>query len=147
MNLLTHIRRKRKRQRKRKPFKRNIFNHISSIVREYGLDKNFLKVLETAEKDLPKTDLKANRVRVKTTVEHPLFSLVTQDEYALTLAIIRKIDNSYLKFVCSPDEILWCGPLYRLNPSLDPEILKRYHFETLFLHERAKTNNQEVSIT
>jgi hypothetical protein len=104
MNLLTHIRRKRKRQRKRKPFKRNIFNHISSIVREYGLDKNFLKVLETAEKDLPKTDLKANRVRVKTTVEHPLFSLVTQDEYALTLAIIRKIDNSYLKFVCSPDE-------------------------------------------
>ena len=131
MNLHHHIKHKREKQRQKKPIKRDVFNHISSIVREY------------VENNLSKTDLKANRVRVKTSVEHPLFSLTSQDEYVLTTSIIRKIDNSYLKFACSPNELLWCGPLYRLNPSLKPEKLARYHFETLFLHERAKTNNQD----
>jgi len=143
MNLLTHIKRKRKQQVKKQPFNRDVFNQISGIVRKYELDKNFLRALENVENDLSQTDLKANRVRVKAPVEHPLFFLVTQDEYTLTLSIIRKIDNSYLLFAHSPEELLWCGPLYRLNPSLNPEKLSRYHFETLFLHEHAKADNQE----
>lgn len=76
-------------------------------------------------------------------MEWPLFSLATEKEYALTMSIISKVDNSYLKFAQSPGEILLCGPLYRLNPSLSPEKLRRYHFETLLLHERAKTENKE----
>lgn len=147
MNLLHQIKSKRAKKDQKQPLKRDVFNHISSIVREYGLDMNFLKVIENVENNLSKTDLKANRVRVKTSVEHPLFSLTSQDEYVLTTSIIRKIDNSYLKFACSPNELLWCGPLYRLNPSLKPEKLARYHFETLFLHERAKTNNQDQDLT
>ena len=141
MSLLTNIKRKRKHQRIKQPFQRNTFNQISSIVKNYGLNKNFLSVLAKVEDYLSNTNLNDNRVRVKASMESPIFSLVTKDEYALTMSIINKIDNSYLKFAHSPDEILLCGPLYRLNSSLSIEKLIRYHFETLFLHERAKANN------
>ena len=140
MNLLTNIKRKREQQRKKQSFKRDVFNQVSGIVRTYGLNMNFLTVLEKIEEYLPKMNLNSNRVRVKAPMESPLFSLVTQDEYALTLSIIRKIDNSYLMYAHSPEEILLCDPLYRLNPSLNPEKLARYHFETLFLHERVKVD-------
>lgn len=147
MNLLAHIKRKRKQHRKKQPIKRDIFNHVSSMVRTYGLKKSFLNTIENADDYLSKEKFNASRVRIKAPMARSLFSLVTQDEYTLILSIIKKIDNSYLKFACSPDEILWCGPLYRLNPSLEPEKLARYHFETLFLHERAKTNNQNQDLT
>jgi hypothetical protein len=140
MNLLTHIKRKRKQQRKKQPIKRDTFNQISGIVRTYGLKKNFLNVLENAADYLSKVNLNANRVRVKAPMESPLFSLATEDEYVLIMSIIDKVNNSYLKFAHSPEEILLCGSLYRLNPTLDPEKLIRYHFETLFLHERAKAD-------
>jgi len=140
MNLLTHIKRKRKQQRKKQPIKGDTFNQISGIVRTYGLKKNFLNVLENAADYLSKVNLNANRVRVKAPMESPLFSLTTEDEYVLIMSIIDKVNNSYLKFAHSPEEILLCGSLYRLNPTLDPEKLIRYHFETLFLHERAKAD-------
>jgi len=140
MNLLTNIKRKREQHRKKQPFKRDIFNQVSGIVRTYGLNMNFLTVLEKIEEYLSKMNLNSNRVRVKAPMESPLFSLVTQDEYALTLSIIRKIDNSYLMYAHSPEEILLCDPLYHLNPSLSPVKLARYHFETLFLHERVKVD-------
>ena len=140
MNLLTNIKRKREQQRKKQPLKRDVFYQVSGIVRTYGLNMNFLTVLEKIEEYLSKMNLNSNRVRVKAPMESPLFSLVTQDEYALTLSIIRKIDNSYLMYAHSPEEILLCDPLYRLNPSLSTEKLARYHFETLFLHERAKVD-------
>jgi hypothetical protein len=143
LNLLHHIQSKRAKQTRKQPIKRDVFNQISSIVRKYGLKKNFLSVLENVEDYLPETNLNYNRVRVKTLMESPLFSLVTKDVYALTMSIIKKIDNSYLKFAHSPDEILLCRLLYRLNPTLDPDKLMRYHFETLFLHENAKIENNE----
>ncbi len=144
LNLLHHIKSKRAKQSRKLPIKRDVFNRISSIVRKYELKKNFLSVLENVEDYLSKTNSSYNRVRVKASMESPLFSLVTKDEYALTISIIEKIDNSYLKFAHSPDEILLCGPLYRLNSSLSPEKLMRYHFETLILHERASTNNMNT---
>lgn len=143
MNLLAHIKRKRKQHREKQPIKRDAFNQVGSIVRTYKLKKSFLSVLENAENYLSKGQLNSNRVRVKAPMEPALFSLVAQDEYVLTTSIIKKINNPYLTFAYSPDEIVWCGPLYRLNPSLKPEKLARYHFETLFLHERAKTKNQD----
>ncbi len=144
MDLIKDIKRKRAKQRRKQPFKRGVFNQISFIIRTYGLKKNFLSVLENFENDLPKTNLNATRVRVKTPMENPLFSLVTKDEYALTKSIINKVDNSYLTFAHSPEEILLSGPLYHLNPSLSPEKLRRYHFATLFLHERAKEENMRI---
>ena len=60
------------------------------------------------------------------------------------MAIIQKIDNSYLQFVQSPEEMLLCQPLYRLNPALSHEQLMQYHFKTLFLNERAKAENMKT---
>ena len=144
MNLLTHIKRERKQQRKKQPLKRDVFNQISGLVRRYGLKENFLDVLDKVEDYLSKEDLQYIRVRLKTPMEKSLFSLVTESEYSLTLSIISKVDNSYLQFAESPEEILLCGPLYGLNPTIGPEKLMRYHFETLLLHERASTDNMNT---
>ncbi len=137
MTLLEYIRNERVRQQKKKPIKRDVFKQISGLVRRYGLKENFLDVLDKVEDYLSKEDLQHTRIRLKTPMERSLFSLVTESEYSLTLSIISKVDNSYLQFAESPEEILLCRPLYRLNPSLPTEKLMRYHFETLFLHERA----------
>lgn len=143
MTFLQHIRNERARQRKKKPLKRDVFNQISSLVRQYGLKENFLDVIDNVE-DYPSSEkLKLARVRLKTPMEGSLFSLASKDEYALTMSIIAKINNSYLKFANSPEEILLCGSLYRLNPLLTNQKLMRYHFETLLLHERVKATNNE----
>ena len=144
MNLLTHIKRERKQQRKKKPLKRDVFNQIGGLVRWYGLKENFLDVLDKVEDYLSKEDLQYIRVRLKTPMERSLFSLVTENEYSLTMSIISKVDNSYLQFAESPEEILLCRPLFRLNPTIGPEKLMRYHFETLLLHERASTDNMNT---
>jgi hypothetical protein len=147
MDILTHLKSKRKRQRNKAPFKKNVFNNISRVVARYGLEKNFLAALENVDNAFLEKKLNSNRVRVKEALEGPLFSLVSQEEYTLTLSIMHKIDNPYLLFAHSPGEILLCAPLYRLNPTIAPEKLARYHFETLLLHERAKTNNQPSDLS
>ena len=143
MDLLKDIKHKRAKQRQKKPIKRDAFNQISGLLRQYGLEKSFLDALEKVGDYLATKNLKFARIRLKTPLEGSLFSLATRDEYAVTMSIIDKINNSYLKFAHSPEEILLCKPLYGLNRSIVPEKLRRYHFETLFLHERAKIENNE----
>jgi hypothetical protein len=138
MDLLKDIKHKRAKQRQKMPLRRNAFNQICSLVKQYGLKESFLDILDKI-KDYPSSEnLKPYRVRLKTPLVGSLFSLATKDEYSLTMSIINNVDNPYLKFAHSPEEILFCNPLYGLNPSLSHEKLERYHFETLFLHERAK---------
>ncbi len=143
MDLLKTIKRKRAKQKRKQPIRRDVFNQICSLVKQYDLKESFLSVLDIVEDDLPGENLQINRVRLKTPLESALFSLATKDEYSLTMTIIDKVDNAYLKFANSPEEILLCGPLYRLNPSLTNHKLRRYHFETLLLHEYAKATNNE----
>ena len=144
MDLLHHIKRKRAKQKRKQPIRQDVFNQICSLVRKYDLKESFLSVLDNIEDDLSGENLKFNRVRLKTPLESSLFSLATKEEYALTMSIIGKVDNAYLKFANSPEEILLCGPLYRLNPALTNHKLMRYHFETLLLHERAKASAGKV---
>ena len=143
MDLLKNIKRKRAKRRKKQPLKRSVFNQISGLVRWYGLKQGFLSILDNVEDHLSRENIRPARVRLKTPMVSPLFSLTTKDEYTLTMSIVNRIDNPYLKFAHSPEEILLCGSLYSLNPSLDPERLMRYHFETLYLHERAKAYRDE----
>ena len=142
MDLLKDIKQKRAKQKQKKPFKRNVFNQISGIVRQYRLTKSFLDILDNVEDYLPSKNLNLTRIKVKVPLESSLFPLATKDEYALTMSIISKVDNAYLKFANSPEEILLCGSLYRLNPLLTNQKLMRYHFETLLLHERAKASRK-----
>ena len=143
MDLLKDIKQKRTKERQKNPFRRSDFNQISFIVKKYGLTDSFLSILDKVEDYLPSDNLKFSRIRVKTYMENHLFSLVTRNEYFLTTSIIDKANNPYLKFAHSPEEILLSKSLYRLNPSMDSEKLLRYHFDTLYLHERAKTLNQD----
>ena len=143
MDLLKDIRQKRVKQRQKIPFRLSVFNQISGIVRQFGLKKSFLDSLDKVEDYLSTKNLKFARIRLKVPVESPLFSLVTKEEYFLTISIIEKVDNPYLRFAHSPEEVLLSKPLYRLNPSLASEKLMQYHFETLYFHERAKTLNQD----
>jgi hypothetical protein len=143
MDLLKNIKQKRAKQKQKQPFKRNVFNQINGIVRQYRLTKRFLEDLDNVEDDLSEKNLDLTRIRVKAPLDSPLFSLALKDEYSLTMSIINNIDNPYLKFAHSPEEIIWCKPLYRLNPSMDSEKLMRYHFRTLYLHERAKVKTGE----
>jgi hypothetical protein len=138
MDLLKDIKKKRAKQKQKKPFRPDVFNQISCIVKHYGLNNDFQSILDNVDDYVSKEQLKFPRIKVKAHVENHLFPLATKDEYLLTMSIISKIDNPYLKFVHSPEEIIWCEPLYRLNPSMDSEKLIRYHFETLYLHERFK---------
>ena len=139
-----HIKRKRAKQKRKQPIRRNVFNQICSLVKQHDLNESFLSVLDKVEGGLAGENFKFNRVKLKTPMENSLFALATKDEYSLTMSIIAKVDNAYLKFATSPEEILLCGPLYRLNPVLTNQKLMRYHFETLLLHERAKASASEV---
>jgi hypothetical protein len=144
MDLLKDIRKKRAKQRQKKPIQKDVFNQISGLVRLYGLKENFLDALVEIEENFSTKNFKFSRIRLKVAVESPLFSLVTKDEYFLTMSIIKKIDNPYLRFAHTPEEMLLCKPLYRLNPALSSEKLMRYHFETLFLHECTKLNRMKT---
>lgn len=146
MGLLKDIRQQRAKQREKQPIEKDVFNRISTIVKRYGLRQSFMDAFDNIDAYLPKENLAANRVKVKTPLQNSLFSLVTEDEYALTMSIIRCVDNPYLKFATSPEEIVLCTPLYRLNHRLSAEKLMRYHFETLILHERAKIDINERTL-
>jgi hypothetical protein len=138
MDLLEHIRHKRTRKRKKQIFEREVFTQISAMVRWYGLDESFLKKLDNVE-DYPSVEkMDSIRIKTKKPFDFPLFSLSSRDEYDLTRAILRKMNNSYVSFAHSPEEILLSGILYGMNAELRPEELRRYDFETLLMVEHAK---------
>jgi hypothetical protein len=145
MDLLENIKNNRAKQRQKRPIKPDVFNQISSIVRKYGIKESFLDLFDSVEDHLHLKNVNILRIRMKTPLESPLFSLVAENEYHLTMSIIQKVNNPYLAHAHSPEEILLCKPLYRLNSTLSPETLRRYHFETLFLHECAKLNRTETN--
>ncbi|MCK8602233.1 hypothetical protein [Desulfoferrobacter suflitae] len=138
MDLLQSIKSKRAKQKKKDPVARDVFTRVGWIVRQNGLDEGFLRMLDPAANDAWQTRLGAARVRLKTRTELPLFFLATQEEYRLIRAILRAVDNPYLEFANTPDEILWCRYLFRLNPAIPQDRLIRFHFETLVLHEQDK---------
>ena len=57
---------------------------------------------------------------------------------------MSKVNNPYLEFAQSPDEIAISKTLFDLNPSLGADTLARYHFETLLLCERAKKEMEDL---
>jgi hypothetical protein len=81
---------------------------------------------------------KLAEVRAKDDYTPPLFCLLTNQEYRLTMAIVSRADNPYLQYANSPQELLLSVPLFSTNPSLGPEVLKRYHFGTLLFREFAE---------
>lgn len=145
MDLLDHIRHKRTQKRKKQLFEREVFTKISTLVRWYGLDENFLKQLDTVENYPPGEKMDFVWVKTKKPFDFPLFSLCSRNEYELTKAILRKVNTPYVSFAHSPEEILMSGILYRMNAELQPEKLRRYDFETLLVYEHAKKVLKELA--
>jgi hypothetical protein len=137
MELRKQIKAERDQQRAHLPFQGRLFDRINALVKAYGLDETFVAKLDDAGEPLLGS-LTFGQLRTKASFQPPLFSLSTEPQYRVTMAILERVGNSYLHFVQSPDEILLCGPLFRRNPFLGPEQLTRYHFETLLLYGMAK---------
>jgi hypothetical protein len=138
MDLLQNIRIDRVRQRRKQPYRRAVFNTVSYIVKEYGLGETFLKLLDNIGDYLSQQRLDLTEVKVKKLVEFPPFSLVSEEDYRCAMTIAGKLDNPYLQFAHSPEEILLSAPLFEANPLLGSADLLRCDFETLLLCQRAK---------
>jgi hypothetical protein len=145
MDLLQHIKSDRAQKRKKQPLRPTLFDRISGLVKEYRLGESFLVKLESPEDFLLEKKAEFAQVRKKQPFSIPLFSLTEQKEYTLTLAIIDKINNPYLEFSQSPEEIALSKLLFDLNPALGTERLERYHFETLLQYEQAKIATKELA--
>lgn len=144
MNLLRNIKNERIQQGEKQPFERGIYTKISSLVRKYCLGTVFLNKLDDNDNYSAGENIEVLQVRTKKPFEFPLFSLSTQHEHNLTLSIIGKVNNPYLKFVHSPDEILICVPLHQMNPFLRPEKLIRYDYKTLVQYEFVKKHVRDL---
>ena len=144
MDLLEKIKNERAQSKKKKPFRRTLFDKVNGLVRTYSLEESFLSRLEVPEDYVSEAKVEFAQLRKKKPIEFPLFSLSAEREYRLTTAIMGKVDNPYLEFAQSPDEIAISKPLFDLNPSLGADTLQRYHFETLLLCERAKKEMEDL---
>ena len=144
MDLLEKIKSERARSKKKRPFRRTLFDKVNSLVRTYSLEESFLSRLEVPEDYVSEAKVEFAQLRKKRPIEFPLFSLSAEREYRLTTAIMSKVNNPYLEFAQSPDEIVISKTLFDLNPSLGVDTLQRYHFETLLLCERAKKEMEDL---
>ena len=138
MDLLKHIKSERAQKKIKQPLQRTPFDRINDLVKQYALGESFLKRLDHFPDHFLRESSEFDHPRAKEPFDPPLFSLSTEEEYRVTMAIMEKVNNPYLHFVNSPDEIVLCGPLFSRNPSLGPDKLARYHFETLLLYELAR---------
>jgi hypothetical protein len=145
MDILEQIKSDRAQKRKKQPLRPTLFDRISGLVKEHGLGESFLEKLESPEDSLLEKEAEFARVRKKQPFRIPLFSLTEKKEYILALAIIDKINNPYLEFAQTPEEIALSKLLFDLNPALGAEKLESYHFETLLLYEQAKIDIKDLT--
>lgn len=145
MDILEHIKTERAQQKRKQDFRPCLVDKISALVKEHGLGEVFLQQLEGADNYVSRKHSHIARIRTKRLFEFPPFCLATRQQYDLAKAIISKVDNPYLQFAQSPEEVCLSNPLFNLNPSLSPNMLDHYHFETLLVYESAKEDLQELS--
>jgi len=122
MDLLQKIKSERAQSKKKRPFKRRLFDQVNGLVITYSLEESFLSRLEAPEDYLSEVKVEFAQLRKKRPIEFPLFSLSAEEEYRLTTAIMSKVNNPYLEFAQSPDEIAISKTLFDLNPSLGGHI-------------------------
>jgi hypothetical protein len=133
VDLPDRLRRERLRNPAKQPFQPSLFVRILALVQAYGLREDFLDKLAKFNENFTLEKLQPQTVMVKQKLPLPLFALAPPEIYRLTLAIIETVKNPYLRFAHSPDEILWCRPLFQRNPDIAPELLAAHHFQTLLL--------------
>lgn len=138
MDILKTIKAERDRKKRKDSYSPRLFDVVGTIVRKYSLDSNFVEKLDYISEYVFDDNLANYQPRSKKYCEVFLFALLTEEEYRTTMAIIRKVNNPYLGFARSPEEIVLCKQLFERSPELESEKLARYHLETLLLYELAR---------
>lgn len=131
-NLLDRIRTERDREKRKWPLERTLFDRVNGLVRAHALDETFVARLAGPAAEALPEDGDLERVKAKEPFVPPLFSLSGEDAYGVTMAILGTVNNPYLPFAASPEEILLCTALYERNPRLGSAALARHHIETCF---------------
>jgi len=136
-DLRRRLTKERRQRQAEQPFQRSLFVKVQALVERYGLGEDFLGRIDKFTGNFSLAKLQANVVRAKEILPLPLFALATPEQYRLVMAIIEKVNNPYLHFAHSPEEILLSTPLFRGHPDLAPEKLAAHHFQALLLSELA----------
>ncbi|MFW6113019.1 MAG: hypothetical protein ACOC8G_01735 [Thermodesulfobacteriota bacterium] len=132
MDLKDTWRQKRLRERAKEPLTPSRFSQVGGLVRRYKLGAEFCRRLETlTEAGAEKLAREAGSM-AKVPYEPPLFFLATPEEFQVIQEIISTLDNPYLSWAHSPEEMLLSPYLWRRRPDLDQEELATHHLAGLF---------------
>ncbi|MEJ2092633.1 MAG: hypothetical protein P8X65_10625 [Syntrophobacterales bacterium] len=135
MDLKDSLRRQRLRGKEKPPFSPSLFSHVGGLVRRHHLGADFCRRLGTLTAEGAEELARSRRSDAKVPYEPPLFFLATPKEYQVIQEILSGLDNPYLAWAQSPEEILLSHPLWRQRPDLDPEDLAHRHFAALVLND------------
>ena len=138
VDLPKSIRAERARKKRKQPLENTLFERIDGLVRAHDLGEAFLARLSGFREEPLPENVRFERTKEKEPYAPPWFPLSRREDFGVTMAILERGDNPYLRYAASPDEILLSGPLFDRNPRLDPDTLARHHFETLLLAEIAR---------
>jgi hypothetical protein len=138
VDLPKSIRAERARKKRKQPLEYTLFERIDGLVRAHALGEAFLGRLGGSREEPLPENVRFERTKEKEPYDPPRFPLSRREDFGITMAILERGNNPYLRYAASPDEILLSGPLFDRNPRLDPDILARHHFETLLLAEIAR---------
>jgi hypothetical protein len=133
MDLKESWRQERLRAREKEPFPPSLFSHVGGLVRGHQLVEEFCRLLNSLTAETTEKLAQASQSGAKAGYEPPLFFLATPAEYRVIQEILSGLDNPYLAWAHSPEEILLSQPLWRRRPGLDPQDLAHLHFAALMM--------------
>jgi hypothetical protein len=131
MDLKDSLRQDRARGKVKEPFSPSLFSHVGGLVRRHHLGEDFCRIVESMTAAEAVTLARRRLSEAKPQYGAPLFFLATSVEYLVSQKILTGLDNPYLAFAHSPEEILLSKTLWRRRPGLDPEVLTSRHFAAL----------------
>jgi len=132
MNLKDAWRQKQRRGREKEYFSPSRFSHVGGLVRRYHLGEDFCQVLKNMTAERAEKLAWDDRSAAKVPYEPPLFFLATPEEFQVIQEILSGLDNPYLRWAHSPEEMLLSRALWRRRPGLEPEELATRHLAALF---------------
>ena len=131
MNLKDSLRRDRLRVKEKEPWAPSLFSYVGGLVRRHGLGETFSGLLGQMTGASAEKLAQTHHSAPKAPYEPPLFFLATAEEYQVIQKILSGLDNPYLAWACSPEEIFLSQTLWKRRPGLDPETLASRHFAAL----------------
>lgn len=122
-------------RREKERFRCSIFSRVNAMVKEYRLGKDFINRIDRFLLNPMIETVGVFPAKAKKNFDPPLFSLSDQEQYRTTMEIIKRVENPYLLYANSPDELILSLILYRINPSIKRDELEKFHFEMLLRRE------------